>query len=216
MQQNVSQYLVNSLIDQVFRGQPPVAPANTYVALIVANQGVRQNAITYPAASYVTEFAGDGSYHLYYSAAGGTSAGSAPSFPGVPGEAIVDNTVTWVEQTANLKTGVAITEPTIGTGSYARIGIASTLVDWAGTQGATTTSPSTGTSGTTSNNANVTFAVPTADWAAAPAAVWGIALYDALSGGNLLSFGPITNPQSVHNGSAAPTFAISAIDFFLA
>jgi len=65
-----------------------------------------------------------------------------------------------------------------GTG-YARIAVARSLAAWAGTQGAGTTLPSTGTSHGTSNNAAV-------DWGAAGSA-WGtashIGLFDAASGG---------------------------------
>ena len=216
MQESLSNYLVNNLIDQVFRQQPGiVAPVNIYVALIVANEGVQATGMVYPAASYMTVLTSDGTFHLYYSSAGGTSAGSAPTFPGIPGESVVDGTVTWVEQTAGLKAGTAITEPTIGSGSYTRVPILSGLAAWAGTQGAGTTTPSTGTSGTTSNNSAITYASPTGDWAASPAVVWGVALYDAASAGNLLAFGPVTSPQSVPNGSPAPSFVSGAATFFL-
>lgn len=214
MLNSLSDYLVNSLIDQVLREQTPIAPATVYVALTVANQGEWVASTVYPAASYMTVMTSDGTYHLYYSAAGGTGSGT-PVFYGVPGESISDGTITWVEQTANIKSGAAINEPMIGSGSYGRIGVTSALVNWAGTQGSGSITASTGTSGETSNNNGVVFPTPTGSWAATPAVVWGLALYDAANGGNLLMAGPVTNPQSVTAASSAPSFAAAAITLSL-
>jgi len=48
-------------------------------------------------------------------------------------------------------------------GSYARVQVASSLANWAGTQGAGTTTASSGTGGQTSNNGAITFPAPTAN-----------------------------------------------------
>jgi hypothetical protein len=88
-------------------------------------------------------------------------------------------------------------------GSYARVGVASSLTNWAGTQGAGTTTASSGTSGTTSNNAAITFPAPTANWGV----VSHFALYDAASGGNMLYYAALTTPKTINNGDAAPSFA---------
>ena len=202
---DLSNYFVNNVIDQVFRGQAALVPGSVYIALISAANGIRANSTVYGAGAVMVALASDGTYHLYKTTAGGTSASSAPTFPGVANETVTDGSVTWVEQNAGLKAGTAIVEPTIGTGSYARVQVLSTLTAWAGTQGAGTTTASTGTSGTTSNNAAVTFPAPTSDWAASPAVVWGIAIYDAATGGNLLGFAPTTGPVPVPNGSPAPS-----------
>ena len=45
-------------------------------------------------------------------------------------------------------------------GSYARVAVTSSLANWAGTQSAGSTTASTGTSGTISNNAAITFPAP--------------------------------------------------------
>ena len=96
-------------------------------------------------------------------------------------------------------------------GAYARVAVTSGLAEWAGTQGAGTTTASTGTSGATSNNAAITFPVPTAAWGQ----VLSFRVMDALTGGNLLIFGNLTAPKTINNGDPAPDFPIAALDFSL-
>ena len=213
---SLSNYFVNNVIDQVLRGQTPLQPANVYVGLLVAANGVQATSTTYGAASYVTALALDGQYHLYYTSAGGTSAASGTVFNGIAGETVADGTVTWVEQTAGLKANTAgpINEPAIGVGGYVRAVVSSSLANWAGTQGPTTTTASTGTSGETSNNSILSYAIPSSNWAASPAVVWGLAIYDGASGGaNLLLVGPMTSPQSIASGSVAPIIPQSDLTF---
>ena len=83
-------------------------------------------------------------------------------------------------------------------GSYARQGIAGSLANWAGTQGAGTTTASTGSSGTTSNNGVVTFPTPSANWGT----ITHFGIYDAVSGGNLVYWGPLSSSKSVFSGDA--------------
>jgi hypothetical protein len=73
-------------------------------------------------------------------------------------------------------------------GSYARVAIASSLVNWSGTQGAGTTVASTGTSGQISNNIALNYPTPTANWGN----VTHIAFMDAASGGNAWVAGALT------------------------
>lgn len=94
-------------------------------------------------------------------------------------------------------------------GSYARVTVASTLANWAGTHGAGTTVASTGTTGTTSNNNAITFPAPTANWGL----VTHFGVYDASSGGNLLLWGALTVSKTINNGDAAPSFAAAAFSF---
>lgn len=94
-------------------------------------------------------------------------------------------------------------------GSYARVAIASSLANWAGTQSAGSTTASSGTGGTTSNNGAITFPGPTADWGR----VTHVGLYDALSGGNLLIWAALTTPKTVNNADAAPSFVAAALSF---
>ena len=75
----------------------------------------------------------------------------------------------------------------------------------AGTQGAGSTTASTGTSAQTSNNNPATFPTATADWNGA--AIFGYyAIYDAPTGGNLLYWAALTTPRAVTNG-VTPSFA---------
>jgi hypothetical protein len=92
-------------------------------------------------------------------------------------------------------------------GAYARVSVTSSLANWAGTQGATTTVASSGTSGQTSNNATITFPAPTANWGT----VVEFCMFDASSGGNLLWRAALTTSKTINNGDAAPSFAISAL-----
>lgn len=92
-------------------------------------------------------------------------------------------------------------------GSYARVAVASSLANWAGTQAAASTTASTGTSGTTSNNGAITFPAPTANWGV----VTHFGIYDAASGGNLLFWGALTASKTINNGDAAPSFAAAQL-----
>lgn len=92
-------------------------------------------------------------------------------------------------------------------GSYARVAVSSSLANWAGTQGAGTTTASTGTSGATSNNAAITFPAPTANWGV----IVSFAILDATTSGNFLFYGALTTSKTVNNGDAAPSFAAGAL-----
>lgn len=93
-------------------------------------------------------------------------------------------------------------------GSYARVGVASSLANWAGTQGAGTTVASSGTGGQTSNNAVITFPTPTAGWGT----ITHFGIFDATSSGNLLLYGAVTTQKTI--GSGDPTdFPIASLVF---
>ena len=92
-------------------------------------------------------------------------------------------------------------------GSYARVSLNPLYSNWKGTGGETTNTPSTGTSGTTSNNSVITFPAPTANWGS----IQAVGIFDATSGGNLLLYNNLTIPKTVNNGDSAPSFAIDAL-----
>jgi hypothetical protein len=92
---------------------------------------------------------------------------------------------------------------------YARVPVASTLANWAGTQGAASVAASSGTGGTTSNNTAVTFGAPTANWGSVAA----VALFDSLTGGNELIYFSLTTPKTINSGDAAPAFPVSTFSF---
>lgn len=94
-------------------------------------------------------------------------------------------------------------------GSYARVAVTSSLANWAGTQGAGTTTASSGNTGTTSNNNAITFPAPTANWGV----VTHAAVYDAASGGNLLFYSALGVSKTVNNGDAAPSFPAGSLTF---
>lgn len=96
-------------------------------------------------------------------------------------------------------------------GSYARVAVASSMANWAGTQAAASTSASSGTSGTTSNNSAITFPAPSANWGS----IVGMAVYDASTSGNLLFYSALTTPKTVNNGDPAPSFAAAALSLQL-
>lgn len=72
---------------------------------------------------------------------------------------------------------------------FARVAVAATLANWAGTQAAGSTGVSTGANGITSNNVIINFGTALADWGTAQ--YWES--YDALTGGNRLEFGAIVD-----------------------
>ena len=93
-------------------------------------------------------------------------------------------------------------------GSYARVAVASSLANWAGTQGAGTTAVSSGTTGTTSNNNAVPFITPTADWGLVVQA----AVYDAATGGNLLFYAGLAFNKTI-NAQDLVSFPAGSLTF---
>jgi hypothetical protein len=107
-----------------------------------------------------------------------------------------------LSSTAPTDTGGSVTEPS--TGSYARVTTAAS--DW---NSATNAHPSVVT------NANpITFPTATADWLSA-ANLGYFVLYDALTSGNYLGSGALTEAKPVLNGDTA-SFAAAALSCSLA
>lgn len=94
-------------------------------------------------------------------------------------------------------------------GSYARVAVTSALGAWDNTQAASSTAVSSGTGGTTRNQAAITFPAPTANWGV----VTHVGIYDASTAGNLLVWSALTVSKTVNNGDAAPSFAANALTF---
>jgi hypothetical protein len=76
---------------------------------------------------------------------------------------------------------------------YARASLAASLVNWAGTQSAGSTTASSGTSGTTSNNAVITFSTPTGNWGT----ITHFGVWDALTSGNRLFWGALSSSKTI-------------------
>ncbi|CAN7327881.1 hypothetical protein LJR084_001909 [Variovorax sp. LjRoot84] len=189
-------------------------PSSLYVALLTCIKGGRLSSTAYSLNDTVAVTANDAKIHLYkVTTAGTTAAAQSTLYPGVVGEAIVDGTATLTEQSAAVDAGTVV-EATGG--SYARVLAAASLANFAGTQAAASTTSSTGTGGTTSNNGVVTFPTPTGQWVPAGGAVWGVAVYDQLTGGNLLQWAPVgALKTSINTGDPAPTIAAAALSFSL-
>lgn len=83
-------------------------------------------------------------------------------------------------------------------GSYVRASLAASLANWAGTQSAGSTTASTGTGGTTSNNAVISFPTPTAGWGTVVSMEW----MDAASAGNAWVCTPLTINKAVNTGDS--------------
>ena len=198
MLNGTSNYWQNKSLDATFRGQTLPSIANFYIALTTCTNGVIARSTAYALNNTVVVLAADGYYHLYKVTTAGTSAASAPSYPGNANEVITDGTAVLTEQTSGLDAGTAIVEPSGG--AYARVQVAASLANMSGTQGAGTTAASSGSSGTISNNNQLAFPASTAAWATAPAMVWGVAIYDAAAGGNLVQWGSLGSPQNVGSG----------------
>jgi hypothetical protein len=132
---------------------------------------------------------------------------------GVPGEVITDGTAAFTEMSPTIQanSGFPAGFAEVSAAGYARVNLAASLANWAGTQAAASTSTSTGTNGTTSNNGTITFGSPTANWANGLAAIGAFGVYDAPTNGNLLFFAPLTVPKTVNSGDAAPSFAAAAL-----
>jgi hypothetical protein len=113
---------------------------------------------------------------------------------------------TWVglmTAAANCDTG-SVTEVTGG--SYGRVQVTKGDTGWKGTH-ASTTGASSGTGGTISNAAAITFPAPTANWGT----VTHFGIWDAQTTGNLLVCKSLTTSKTINNGDAAPSFAIDAL-----
>lgn len=100
--------------------------------------------------------------------------------------------------------GTAGTE--VSGGAYARVAVTNGLTAWAGTQGAGTTVASSGATGTTSNNAQLSFPTPTAGWGL----VTHFAIYDAATAGNMLFYGTLGASKTINSGDPV-TIAAGAL-----
>lgn len=90
---------------------------------------------------------------------------------------------------------------------YARVAVARSLGAWAGTQGAGSVTASSGSTGQTSNNADILFGLPTKAWGT----VTHFGIFDAATGGNMLIYGPLSASKIINAGDDAPLFPAGAL-----
>jgi hypothetical protein len=200
-----SDYLQNKLIDFELRGQAFTPTPTIYIGIMTCTNGARASSTALALNATISMVAADGFNHLYKATVAGNTAVTAPLFPGVPGETITDGTCTLVEQSASIQNGTAVVEPT-GIGSYQRASVSTSMATFNNTQASGTAVASSGTSSTTSNTNTISFVAATAAWTSGTTQAWGFAIFDALSGGNLLRYGGLNANQVINSGNTL-TFA---------
>lgn len=206
---NKTNFAENKYIDARWRGQPLGAPATNYFALLVSTRGPRANTTAYALNDTISVVADDGKVHLYKCTTAGTSAAAQGSlYAGTYDENVTDGTAVFAEQGPELDDGSALVEANY-TG-YARVGVASSLANFAGTQAPGSTTASTGTGGQTSNNGDITFGAPTAG---ATNYAWGMAVYDASSAGNAWEWAPLTAAKTINPDDSAPVVSTGAFTY---
>lgn len=94
-------------------------------------------------------------------------------------------------------------------GGYARVSIASSMANWAATQGAGIIIASSGSSGTTSNNIAITF--PASTGAQGTAVEWGV--FDAATGGNELIRAALGSSMAIGGAGITASFAAGALTY---
>ena len=194
----ISNYLAGKQAALEFNGTAFTEPSPVYVALLTCTKGPLARSTAYALNDTVSYVAADGQNHLYKCTTAGTTAASAPTYPGVANEAITDGTAVLTEQTSALQAGTAMVEPS-GNG-YARVSEAMTSGNW------------TVSNHTITNAAAINFPTPTGPWQTSPVEFWGFATYDAATVGNLLRFGGLTSDQIINTGNTV-SFAIGAVTF---
>lgn len=197
----------NRLVDALFRGQALGAPTTHYLALIVASRGYSNviRGLAIAAGDTVIPTVPNG--HVYRCTTPGTTAGTDPVWPTTSGATVTDGAVVWTEATPDFEAGTNLVEASGG--SYVRTPIASSLANFAGTQAAGSTTASTGTNGTTSNNAIINFPGPTAYWGV----VVAVMTYDQASGGNPWTWQILSAPKTINADDDPPYVAVAAFSF---
>ena len=196
----VSNYLAGKAGALEFNGTAYSYPTTVYVALLLCSKGPIARSTAYSVNDTVSFVAADGENHLYECTTAGTTAATAPAYPGAPGEVITDGTAVFTEQSTNIQAGTNVVEPS-GNG-YARASVAMTSANF------------TVSNNTVTSAAAISFPTPTAPWQTSPQEIWGYATYDASTAGNMLRFGGLTTDQIINSGNTV-SFASGALTFKL-
>ena len=203
----LTDYAQNKIKDALYRGQALAAPATLYFGLITASRGERVASTAY-ALNDTLVVKISSAYSFYKCTTAGTSNATLPAtYLAAQGEIVTDGTAVMTEQTVALGAG---TYTEVTGGSYARVAVVASLVNFSGTQGAGTTTVSSGTTGVTSNNVAITYPAPTAQWHPTGGAIVGEVIFDALTAGNPWNWALLSSPKSVNSGDPAPSSAAAA------
>jgi hypothetical protein len=192
----LSNFAINKIQDALNRAQALGAPATLYYAALrgkVGTSGLWLTLTAYAVGDWVVPVTHNG--RMYRCTTAGTTGASQPTFPTTDGGTVADGTVVWTEGTPNLDANTNLVEPSGG--AYARASLVASLANISGTQGAGTTTASSGTSGQVSNNVVIAFAQATADWGP----ILAFARYDALTVGNLWDWSVCNSPIQILNGA---------------
>ncbi len=92
--------------------------------------------------------------------------------------------------------------------NYARVLVTSALTAWDNTQVASSSAVSSGTGGTTRNQAVITFPTPSATWGT----VTHMAVFDASTSGNMLFWNALTASKVINSGDTV-TFPANALTY---
>lgn len=93
--------------------------------------------------------------------------------------------------------------------AYARVAVASSLANWAGTQAAASTVASSGTGGTTSNNATISWTTSTGAWGT----LQSVRFYDASTAGNSWICINLTSSLAVSGTGFTVSFPAASLTF---
>lgn len=214
-----SDYLENLFIDSFFRGGCLTTAGAAGSSAVV--KGIWTATTAYVVGDIVVPHAsmtGAGGKLLRCTTAGTTGSTNTLAVPN-PGATLSDGTVTWTAIATmpalnQLYVALLTAAPSdsgggteVSGGSYARVAVASTLANWAGTQSAASTTASTGTAALTSNNNAITFPAPTGNWGVAT----HLGIYDSPTTGNLLYWVALTVAKTINNADPAPSFVAAAL-----
>lgn len=94
-------------------------------------------------------------------------------------------------------------------GNYSRVSVTAGLSQWSGTQSSGSTTASSGTGGTSSNNASITWPTSTASWGNLQAVRW----YDASSSGNSWICINLSSPYNVSAAGITVSFQSGQLQF---
>lgn len=205
-------FLENRLIDWLLRGQAAgitgasaaagTGPTSTFLGLYRATAGISPRSTAVTVGQTTVPATSNG--RMYRCTTAGTTGAGEPTWSTTNGGTTSDGTAVWTEMTPDFEANNAnVTGIEVSGSNYSRVTIASSLANWAGTQGAGTTVASTGSSGTTSNNGTLSFPTPSAGWGTIAAMV----LSDATTGGNALLYGVMAVPKVVNSGDTVPVNA---------